>query len=220
MELVVSAIVALIVVGFIGYPLLREQAAEDEPLTALSEEAEELYRRKESTYSALKELEFDFKTGKLSENDYQELEKRYRAEAIEVLEAIDRLETEDARPAKKGAKRMAATSAAAAAAVETILADEAPTPAPRGARRAAAKEKSSATRTHACPECGSTRIPEGAQFCGACGASLAAVAGENGTGNGDGAADRALESPACDECGADLAVGHLFCGACGAEVRS
>jgi len=76
----------------IGYPLFkapsgvyRREGTEDEPLL-------ELELRKESAYAALKELEFDYRTGKLSEEDYKELEEQYRYQAISLLKDIDRAE--------------------------------------------------------------------------------------------------------------------------------
>ncbi|HSB68460.1 MAG TPA: hypothetical protein VLH58_08960 [Candidatus Methylomirabilis sp.] len=50
----------------------------------------DLLARKGAAYSALKELEFDYRTRKLSLQDYQELRAVYRVEAAEVLKAMDR----------------------------------------------------------------------------------------------------------------------------------
>jgi len=49
----------------------------------------ELAARKEAALSALKELEFDYRTRKLSPEDYEELRTVYRLEAAEVLKAMD-----------------------------------------------------------------------------------------------------------------------------------
>lgn len=49
----------------------------------------DLLARKEAAYSALKELEFDYRTRKLSQEDYEELRAIYRIEAAEVLKAMD-----------------------------------------------------------------------------------------------------------------------------------
>lgn len=82
----------LIVISVLAGPLLKrgEEFAET---GELSKEAEDLYRRKESTYSALKELEFDFKTGKLSRADFEELDGKYRTEALQILEELDSYES-------------------------------------------------------------------------------------------------------------------------------
>ncbi len=49
----------------------------------------DLLARKEAAFSALKELEFDYRTRKLSPEDYAELRAVYRVEAAEVLKALD-----------------------------------------------------------------------------------------------------------------------------------
>src|SRR5680860_750028 len=85
LETLVKVVMALAVVVYVGYPLLRERWVEEE--TEMPEEMSDLYHRKEATYSALKELEFDYRTGKLSESDFRELEDRYRADGVEIREA-------------------------------------------------------------------------------------------------------------------------------------
>lgn len=49
----------------------------------------DLLARKEAAYAVLKELEFDYRTRKLSREDYEELRAVYRVEAAETLKAID-----------------------------------------------------------------------------------------------------------------------------------
>jgi hypothetical protein len=58
-----------------------------------NEELEDLELQKESHYSAIRELEFDFKAKKLSRKDYEELRDEYKALAIETLSQIDELES-------------------------------------------------------------------------------------------------------------------------------
>lgn len=61
----------------------------------------DLYLAKERAYDSIRDLEFDFHSGKLSEKDYQELKEGLKKEA---LEAIWRLENHD----RKGTGRMPA----------------------------------------------------------------------------------------------------------------
>ncbi|MEY2442425.1 MAG: hypothetical protein QOJ46_1851, partial [bacterium] len=49
----------------------------------------ELEARKEAKYREIRDAEMDYKTGKLSEEDHRALDRQLRAEAIEVLHAID-----------------------------------------------------------------------------------------------------------------------------------
>ena len=151
-ELLVKVLLAVAVVAFIGYPLLRDHLADEEDLE-LPEEAEELYHRKETTYSALKELEFDYKTGKLSEQDFHELETRFKADALEILEAIDQLE----HPTPKGkAGRRAETGMVG---VESKR------------RVSAALPADTAVAGGLCASCGG-RLDVDHRFCGACGAEV------------------------------------------------
>lgn len=61
-----------------------QQNPSEEELTRLNSE-------KESVYSALKEIDFDYSTGKLSKEDYYELENKYKAQALALLKEIDNI---------------------------------------------------------------------------------------------------------------------------------
>ncbi len=187
LELLIKIVLALAVVAYVGLPLLKTQFEDEEGV--MSEEAEDLYRRKESTYSAIKELEFDYKTGKLSDQDYAELDAKYRADAIEVLETIDLMERGVTEPAKAPA-------------------GEAPKKRGKGLkpRPAAALER------FVCVEC-EQENPQGAQFCGGCGSELGA---EIMVKSGNGSQAPGSE---CADCGKPVKGDHKFCASCGAEVR-
>lgn len=58
-------------------------------LEVVSSAPADLLAQKEAAYSALKDLEFDYRTRKLSAEDYEELRAIYRVEAAEVLKAMD-----------------------------------------------------------------------------------------------------------------------------------
>ena len=49
----------------------------------------ELEARKEAKYREIRDAEMDFRTGKLSEEDHRALDRQLRAEAMEILRAID-----------------------------------------------------------------------------------------------------------------------------------
>jgi hypothetical protein len=49
----------------------------------------ELEARKEAKYREIRDAEMDLRTGKLSEEDHRVLDRQLRAEAIEVLHALD-----------------------------------------------------------------------------------------------------------------------------------
>lgn len=98
---------------------------------------------------ALKEIEFDRETGKLSDEDYKLLKDKYTAEAIEALRAEE----------KTAAPRTAAPDD-----VEALIAHRV-----RALRSAAASPPPGAP---VCPACGPRPEPD-ALFCSTCGGRLA-----------------------------------------------
>ena len=54
-----------------------------------------LENQKESLFSAIKDIEFDYGLGKLSKEDYEELNNKYKVEAASVLKKIDETQKED-----------------------------------------------------------------------------------------------------------------------------
>jgi hypothetical protein len=82
-EVAAAALVGVLALAWVLEPLLRPDAARppaDEPL-----DAEETPRG--IALAALKEIEFDRATGKLSDADYEQLKARYTANALAVLRA-------------------------------------------------------------------------------------------------------------------------------------
>ena len=49
----------------------------------------ELQARKEAKYREIRDAEMDLRTGKLSEQDHRELDRLLRAEAVQILKALD-----------------------------------------------------------------------------------------------------------------------------------
>jgi uncharacterized membrane protein len=56
---------------------------------ARDDRLEELEARKQAKYGEIRDAEMDFKTGKLSQADHTLLDRQLRAEAMEILRAID-----------------------------------------------------------------------------------------------------------------------------------
>ena len=61
-------------------------------------ELRELYALKDVTYETLRDVQFDFHAGKISEADYRDMTDRYTREALEVVQRIDALEARLAIP--------------------------------------------------------------------------------------------------------------------------
>ncbi len=87
MTLVVGLVLAVLTFAFIVYPLFKRRSPSAG--SAENEKLQELHSKRDTTYSMLKELEFDFQSGILTEGDYQDLETRYKRKAISILKEID-----------------------------------------------------------------------------------------------------------------------------------
>jgi hypothetical protein len=72
---------------FIVYPFFRQRLRSVD--SGGDEKLRELLSKRDTTYSMLKELEFDFQSGILTEADYRELEAKYKGKAIGTLRDID-----------------------------------------------------------------------------------------------------------------------------------
>ena len=72
-------------------PLLGNEHAADEPASdAWSAELDELETAREAKYREIRDAELDYRTGKLSSADYAAIDADLRAEAIEILDSIER----------------------------------------------------------------------------------------------------------------------------------
>ena len=86
--------IAILLMGltfaFVTYPLLKQRRHPSAD-SVEDEELQELHSRRDTTYSMLKELEFDFQSGLLTEDDYRDLETKYKKKAVSILKGIDNL---------------------------------------------------------------------------------------------------------------------------------
>jgi hypothetical protein len=85
---VLLVLAVLVVVAWLVLTPLRRGAS----VAAVDAEAsarDELEARKEAKYREIRDAEMDLRTGKLSQDDHRILDRQLRAEAIEVLRALD-----------------------------------------------------------------------------------------------------------------------------------
>jgi hypothetical protein len=90
----VAAVVVVTVVAAIVWlvwsPL--RPGASARALTDVEVEREDLEAAKEAKYREIRDAELDHRMGKLSREDWRAIDRGLRAEAIELLRALDRLE--------------------------------------------------------------------------------------------------------------------------------
>ena len=83
--LIVLAALAL-VVAFVSVPLRRPRRAPSGRQLELAE----LEAARDAKYREIRDAELDHRTGKLSDEDYERLDGALRAQAVEILRALDR----------------------------------------------------------------------------------------------------------------------------------
>jgi hypothetical protein len=88
-EYVVALLVlALVVAAVLSVPLRRRGEEERREETRVAE----LRAAKEAKYREIRDAELDHQMGKLSRDDWRTVDRELRAEAIEILRELDRLE--------------------------------------------------------------------------------------------------------------------------------
>ncbi len=90
------AFISLAAVVFIVYPFLKRENSIVEEKRA-EDGSGDIGLRKESVYASLKEVEFDYQTGKLSREDYQGLRSDLESMALSLLKKADLVKEEKGR---------------------------------------------------------------------------------------------------------------------------
>jgi len=92
LAVLVGAALAVAAVVLVALPFLRDPAPDDDRLDAPGPEDERrlsLVEERDRALAALKELEFDHRTGKIADDDYRELLGPLRRDAAAALRALD-----------------------------------------------------------------------------------------------------------------------------------
>src|SRR3954463_14535335 len=90
--LALAAALAVVAVVFVARPFIREPAPESDRLDELGPEGPgrlSLAEERDRALAALKELEFDHRTGKVSDDDYRAQVGPLRRRAAETLKALE-----------------------------------------------------------------------------------------------------------------------------------
>ena len=142
---VLGLIIVLLAAGFVAWPLLQAEAPE--PITTIGAEEGSPEREKDQALLAIREADFDHRTGKLSDEDYAALRAELEGRALSAMAAIESASA--LRPVSSAASAPAAGTGAA--------------PAARGGEPGGF-----------CPACG-VRFVSDARFCSGCGKKLPAA---------------------------------------------
>jgi len=178
-ETVAAVLVGTLVLWLVLQPLIRPAASRPPVFEPVDPEE----TPKGIALSALKEIEFDRETGKLSDSDYQFLKAKYTAAALEALRQEP--ESDGAGTGSDNVEAMIAAKVRALRSASTST-SSAPVSAPSGAAECSscgprpepdAVYCSSCGRRlpvpAACDRCGSALLP-GSRYCESCGRQVAA----------------------------------------------
>jgi hypothetical protein len=138
----ITSVIALVVIVFV-LGVRPKDLPEPEPVSPFAH----LDERKTAIYDNLRDLQFEYRLGKLSDNDYQLTKKDLQKELASVMAEVDRVKLQ-----LQGGRAPA------------------PTPAPAKPQPAAAQAQDPLT----CPHC-NARFEVELKFCGECGKPMKAV---------------------------------------------
>jgi len=88
LAVVLAALVAVLAIYFAVSPLLQPGKA---TLLVEDDKLVELLGRKDSAMQAIKDLEFDYRLGKISQEDYERMDQRLRRQAIILMQQIEKV---------------------------------------------------------------------------------------------------------------------------------
>ncbi len=89
MAFLLTPLVLIGLVLYVAWPLLKEDT---ESAASGDSELEQALEQKEQALADLKDIEMDFRMGKLSEEDYQRLRQEFELRAIRALDRVDALQ--------------------------------------------------------------------------------------------------------------------------------
>jgi len=96
MAVLLTLLLLAVVIAVVGAPLFAVSRASDGGQGQAAERSE-LESAREAKYREIRDAELDYRTGKLSREDYEAVDAALRGEAIEILDALQALDA-DATP--------------------------------------------------------------------------------------------------------------------------
>jgi hypothetical protein len=139
----------LLAAGAIGFTLfVREQDIPPAPVE--NPELKHLEDRRQVLYENLKDLQFEYHQGKLTDEDYQSLKQKFLYDLAGVMDSIERIKPDSEKETRTSRKEGRPAPAAAVSAL---------------------KRKQASAEGNICSSCESPN-PPGNRFCGQCGGPL------------------------------------------------
>jgi hypothetical protein len=160
--IIAALVVALLVLALLGQPFLTGGAVDEgtrgsRRAAAVLRERADLLTARNQLYAAIRDLDFDYQTNKVSEEDYGPQRHQLVAQGVEILQQLDNLPGTDDSPEADFIE-------SAVAALHSNGHQATPVAAP-------ARQKVVANAAGFCPNCGNP-VTQADKFCGSCGTRL------------------------------------------------
>ena len=171
--ILIAVLISAAAVGAVVWPLLKRGPA---PLLVEDDALTDLLHRKDAVLAAIKDNEFDYRVGKLSQEDFERIDAGLRRQAVGLLQQIEKVAPESAR--------LDDDIEAAIAAQRRVQPDRpAPAPRPAGPARPApvvataapAQNGAASGAARFCTNCG-VKLEAHHKFCANCGQPVAEIA--------------------------------------------
>ena len=104
MTIAIGVLLIAVAAAFVAAPFFTAgtEAERTVPISPGPTDRQALERQKLDAYAAIKEAEFDYRTGKLSDDDFAATRNRYSARALEAIAALEAPSAASPRPAAAG----------------------------------------------------------------------------------------------------------------------
>jgi len=177
LTLLLLAALASGVVLFVLFPIFARASEVSQPPTAIAQERKSLGEKKERFYEAIKDVDFEYQAGKLSDADYKSIRADILAQAAEVIARLDEISASDAVSApasqEKDSVAVGQSEQSAPQSTETVSGTSCPSceqPNPAGAQFCM-HCGNKMTGPANCPQC-DAQLQKEASFCNACGVAI------------------------------------------------
>jgi hypothetical protein len=175
---IVVALIGLAIVMIVAACVAQPFVARTRVKVSVEESPrDKLLAERAALYTTIRDLDFDFQTGKLLEADYRAMREKYMARGVEILKELDALPELRREPGAGGRKPEAAEEIEAAVRAKRGTRMQ-PHPveddieaAIRSRRKSAVRHQPSAINILKCPSCDRPVDPTD-RFCAKCGAAL------------------------------------------------
>lgn len=178
-QAVLIVLLAVLAIGAVIWPMLRPTRHKAVAVTA-DQTLAELTAQRDAALRAVKDLEFDFQTGKVSGEDYPVYAQALKEQAVAAIQAVDDYQNDQRQAVMARQTALDVALEAEIAAMRRTAPAPLPDaggnghPAPGQAKTDVANMAASQPPTNFCPQCGNP-VKGDDRFCAHCGTALAPV---------------------------------------------